>query len=80
MVWINRQCFNESVPKGSFGGSRCICEKCEAKRKLEYECKESKKLRNKYRHEIKKSFGIFFGLMTLNTGAWDILAEYFTHE
>jgi len=28
MVWLNDQCFNQSVPVGTYGGSMCTCDKC----------------------------------------------------
>ena len=37
MVWINYQCINEKTAPGVMGGAICMCEKCEVKRKEEYE-------------------------------------------
>jgi len=35
MVWLNEQHINEIPPTGTFGGSRCTCVVCEAKRSTE---------------------------------------------
>ena len=37
MVWLNTQHINESVPQGTFGGSRCTCNDCAEKRRKELE-------------------------------------------
>lgn len=28
MVWLNTDCYNVDVPRGSFGGARCTCSAC----------------------------------------------------
>lgn len=32
MVWINYECHNQSAAEGTFGGARCMCEKCKEER------------------------------------------------
>jgi hypothetical protein len=59
MAFINRDCSNVSVPKGTYGGSRCICDKCIKRRKdeddAEFEILESK---------IKSAWEVYYQLQT----------------
>ena len=32
MVMINYDCYNQTVPEGTFGGAMCMCVKCERER------------------------------------------------